>query len=532
MTIVAPALPAEGQPSVVEPTPEQRRKAKKEYYGKTAKRGALWSMVRQGGHELIAIPTSMIMARLLSVEDFGIAAASAFFIILATRLTQFGFNAALVRVKGLRDDHLSSVFAVNVGLGLLTYGILFATAPYIGQFLRSAEAGQLLRVAALIFLIAPFGTVPAALIARNMQFRYATLTEWSDAIASTTTTLLLAFNGYGYWSIVIGHLAGTVVRVGLKSYLCGWAPSFRCSRPALRELLSFGLGLQTKRLLEYATFNLDNLVVGRVLGLTALGFYDKAFTTMNRIVNRLTLGQAYFRIFSIIHEEPERFRRAYARLLLTISLIAFPAFAMAVVVAEPLIVVMYGEKWLPAVLPFQMLCLGGILKLMNAYASQANEAAGHVWPQARRQAVGAVMIVAGAWAGSLYGGLLGAATGVAIAMMILTASMQALVRRTTGLTWGEMIRPQLPAAAGTTGLVAALLGAAAALRVFNPAAAEWQLLLLQVMTGAVFYALFILYSPFASVRDLVSETVTDLLPARAKGVLARLRSPALRGPVR
>src|SRR5688500_13011797 len=86
---------------------------RKQYYGRKAKRGALWSIVRQAGHELIAIPTSMIMARLLSPSDFGIAAAAGFFVLLATRLTQFGFNAALVRLKAMRPDHTATVFAVN-----------------------------------------------------------------------------------------------------------------------------------------------------------------------------------------------------------------------------------------------------------------------------------------------------------------------------------------------------------------------------------------------------------------------------------
>lgn len=502
----------------------QRRK-KKESFGKTARRGALWSVIRQGGHELLAIPTSMIMARLLSPADFGIAAASAFFILLATRLTQFGFNAAIVRVKELRPDHLSSVFAINVVLGIVTYLLLFVSAPAIGAFLRSAEAGSLLRVAALIFLITPFGTVPSALIARHMQFRVVTLTEWSDSLTGTAVTILLAVQGFGYWSIVIGQLSGTVVRVILKSWYCGWRPSLRWSTPAVQELLSFGLGLQAKRLLEYAAFNLDNLVVGRVLGMTALGFYDKAFTTMNRLVNRLTLGQAYFRIFSVIHQEPERFRRAYSRLILTISLIGLPAFTAAIVVARPLFVFMYGETWLPAVLPFQMLCVGGILKLLNAYASQANEAVGNVWPQARRQALGAVAVVFGAWLGSRHGGVTGAAVGVAVAMMILTVSMQSLVRRSTGLTWGEMLAPQVPAATLSVLLAILLALVEPAMRSLGSEPAAWQLLPAQVAVGGLFYGAFIVFGPFEATREIVGETVHDFFPTRSARILTWLRLP-------
>jgi PST family polysaccharide transporter len=507
------------------PTDAKKRK-KKKYYGRTAKVGALWSILRQAGHEMIAIPTSVVMARLLTPEDFGIAAASSFFILLAARLTQFGFNGAIVRIKTLRPEHTSSVFVVNLVLGVVTYVAIALAAPYIGGFLRSQEAGSLLTVAALSFVITPFGTVPAALISRRMQFRFNTISDWSDTVIGAVVSIVLAYRGYGFWSLVYGQLAGTAFRVFLKVYFTGWRPSLQFSREALHELLSFGLGLQVKRLLEYATYNLDTLVVGRVLGMTSLGFYDKGFTTMNRLVNRLTLGQAYFRIFSIIHEEPLRFRRAYSRLVLTISVIGLPAFAAAIVVAEPLFVLMYGHKWLPAVLPFQLLCVGGILKLLNAYASQANEASGHIWAQARRQGFGTICIVVGAFVGASYAGVAGAAAGVAVGMAILTVAMQALVRRTTGLTWGEMLRPQIPAVTCTVLVVAALLMAESLLSLAGRTPPAWALLLAQSAAGSLVYGLFVLFSPFRDLNDIVTESAHQLLPASVAQRLDRVRGLA------
>jgi O-antigen/teichoic acid export membrane protein len=198
-------------PAAVTPAEEGAtpKASKRQYYGKTARRGAVWSVIRQGGHEFVAVPTSMIMARLLSPSDFGIAATATFFIVLATRLTQFGFNAALVRIKTLRPDHLSTVFVVNAVLGVSTYLVLVSMSPVIGVFLRNAEAGRLLVLAAIIFLITPFGTVPAALMTRNMQFRLITITEWTDTIVGAVLSVLLAAKGYGYWSLIIGQLTGS-----------------------------------------------------------------------------------------------------------------------------------------------------------------------------------------------------------------------------------------------------------------------------------------------------------------------------------
>jgi O-antigen/teichoic acid export membrane protein len=481
-------------------------------YGRTAKLGAFWSFVRHGGHELISIPASMIMARLLLPYDFGVAAAASFFIQFGTRLLNFGFNAAIIRVKVLRPDHESSVFTVNLVFGGVAFTVLTASAPLIGRFFNSAEAGAVIPWAALVFLISPWGSVPSALLQRRMEFRPATLAVWADNLLGAIVSLALAALGFRYWSIVYGALVGEVARVLAQIVFARWRPSLRFSRASLRELLGFGLGVHTRRLLDYATLNLDNLVVARLLGLTALGYYDKAFTTMNRLVIRLTLGEAPFRIFSIIHEDRERFRRAYTRLILSITLLGYPVLGTCIVTAPSLIVLLYGERWLPAVVPFQFLCLGGMCKLLNAYASQANEASGNLWPQVARQAVGAVLVLAGAAVGSWAGGVTGAALGVMIAMVALTGLMQALVRRATDLSWRAMLAPHVPALTGTTLLAVVLLGAAAAVRSVHPEAAPWQLLLVQIPAGVACYAAFILFSPFAVVRALVRETADDLLP--------------------
>lgn len=502
MTTRLPALPPVDIPGLND--------VPKKSYARTAKVGAAWSLVRQGGHELIQLPASMILARLLSPSDFGIAAAASFFILLATRLTSLGFNSALVRIKELREEHATSVFVVNIALGGLTWGVLFAAAPLIGSLFDSQDAVDALRISSFIFLITPFGTVPSALIARRLNFRDSTTAHWIDTGVGVVVSIALALQGFGFWSIVLGHLAGTVGQVSALMYLSRWRPRGRFSVAATRDLLSFGLGIHTKRILQFACFNMDNLIVGTVLGVTALGFYDKAFTTMNRIVNRLAVGQANFRIFSIIQEDPARFRRAYLRLIFTVSLIGLPAFGAAIVAAPALFAVLFGGGWSSSVLPFQILCVGGILKLFDGYASQANEALGGIWAQVRRQAVGAVLVVVGAWLGSRYGGLLGAAVGVSSAIAILSATMQALVRRMAGLTWREMLGAQVPGVTCALGLAATMLLASTLVTRTIEDAAGWQLLMIQALAGGGFYLLFMLRSPFALVRTLVQETANDL----------------------
>jgi O-antigen/teichoic acid export membrane protein len=407
-------------------------------------------------------------------------------------------------------------------MGLVIYAVLFASAPAIGRFFHSPDAGALIPIAALTFLITPLGAVAGALIQRRLQFHYQTLADWTDTLVGAVVTVALAFSGYGIWSIPYGHLTAVSARVLLQVYFARWRPSLRFSRAALGELLSFGLGVQMKRLLEYTAFHIDGVVVGRLLGTTALGFYDKAFSTMNRFVTRLTLGQAAFRIFSIIHEDRERFQRAYSRLILSVTLIGYPVLTACIVLAEPLFVVLYGERWLSAVRPFQLLCVGGMLKLLNAYGSQANEAAGGIWSQVRRQAVGALLIVVGAAVGSAYAGINGAALGVAAAMIVLTISMQALVRRMTGLSWAAMLSPQLPAIVCAAALAVVVLACDVTVRSTMSSPPALVRLAVDAVIGGMFYGAFVIFSPFAAVREIVKETLDDFAPGPAVQAFNRL----------
>ncbi len=190
---------------------------------------------------------------------------------------------------------------------------------------------------------------------------------------------------------------------------------------------------------------------------------------------------------------------------------------------------LYGRQWQAAVLPFQVLCAGGMLKLLNNYGSQANEAVGAIWRQASRQAVGTVLVVIGAAVGSFHWGIFGAALGVTIAMGILTVSMQELVRRATGSSWRALLVPQVPAVTCTALIVGVLWATTRLLDRMAPHAAAWQQLAVLVGVGAVAYGAFLLFSPFASLRELVHETVEELFPASAGRVLGRL---GFRGPSR
>jgi PST family polysaccharide transporter len=493
----------------------KQRKEKKERFGKKAKVGAVWSLTRQGVNELVHIPTSFIMARLLTPQEFGISAAATFFLMLANRLSQLGFNTALVRQKELRPEHASSVFLVNLAVGVFAWAVLTLSAESVGVFFRSPETGSALRIAALSFLILPFGTVPGAILQRDMKFKEVAYCDWVDTLSFSFTSLLLAWMGFGYWSLIYGRLASAVANASAKAYLSTWRPKWTFSWAAVRELLSYGLGIQTKRLLEYSSLNLDTLIVGRTLGITTLGLYDKAFSTVGRIVHRMIVGpNVSFRIFAVIQEDLERLRRAYAKVVVTATILCVPILGFCIAVAPQLFLVLYGRQWLPAVVPFQILCISGMLKVPTAFAGRANEASGRIWLQARQQLVHVILLVPGVYVGSRWG-IGGAAFGVLFASAVLTVLTHALLRHTTGFGWGALLGQLVPATACTAVVMVSASLTGALMGGFGHAPAP-VLLLVQGAVASVCYLAFVLFSPFRDVREIVQETVSDLTPGLAR----------------
>jgi O-antigen/teichoic acid export membrane protein len=511
------------------PTPSEKvnRKAKGSgSYSKVAKVGALWSFARESMTQLIAIPTAIILARLLTPEEFGITAAATFFTMMANRLTTLGLNAALIRIKVLRSEHTSSVFVLNLAMGVAVWLALTAAAPAIGAFYRSPETGAILPVAALTFLVIPFGAVPVALLHRDMKFREVAIVNWIAAVTFSILAPVLAWHGFSFWSLVYAQLAANIAQSAAKLYLSGWTPSLAVSGRAIREIFPFGAGVYAKRLIEYGTQNLDSMVVGRVLGMTALGFYDKAFNTMDRFVTRFAVGPGVsFRVFSLIGDDPERFKRGYHKVMLSIAMIALPVFTGLFVIAEPFIVVVFGETWRPSIPVFRILCVVGALKLLNTYAGSATQALGLIWAEVWRQVVYGCLIVVGILVGSRWG-IAGAAAGVLVAALAMTCLMQTLMSRVTGLGFVGLIKPWVPGLSCSAGLFLVLRLTEISIRSSQLNPPDWALLLVHSSMGGAFCLLYLLFSRSTDVRALIDETLNDLAPRLARILRRPLPAPA------
>jgi PST family polysaccharide transporter len=485
-------------------------------YGRLARSGIYWSYLRVGILAFVSVPTTVVLARILTPTEFGIAAGAIYFGQLASRLAGAGMGTALIRLKTLRPEHVSSVFVVNGIVSLTVSLLLLVSGPWIGAFFRNAQVGALMPVVALTFAVSVLDTCPRALLQRDMKFPQIATVTTIDMVTAPLTAVGLAWSGFGVWSLPLGELASAAARSAAALLLARWVPTLRFSREALGEILSFGLGSYAKRIMDHATMNLDNVVVGRTLGVTALGLYDKAFMLMNRVVNHVNLAGPgiSFRIFALIQEDQPRFRRAYRKVVMSVALIGIPAFAALAVSADELFVVAFGERWQPSVLPFRILCAVGALKLLNAYASSAAQARGWIWSEVWRQIVYVCLIVVGIVAAGRWG-IVGAAAAVLVATVVMFLLMQHMLLRATELGPRDVVEPLVPALACAAWVAAA---ATAAELLLGAAGRRWLVLVAQLGAAGVTYVLFLLLTRTPEVRDLVQELRKDFsrrLRARA-----------------
>lgn len=479
-------------------------------YGKVAKVGVLWSFGQKFVSQSIDLAASVVLARLLTPADFGIVAATGFFLRLASKLANFGLGGALIRLKEMRPEHVSTVFVVNLGIGILSYLCLTASAPSLAVVFDAPEVAPALRVAALVYLVLPFGAGQAATISREMRFRDLAIVEWTYSAAFLLLAIPLAWQGFGFWSLIYAQLAANSLQTIAKVYIGGRQPRLKFSRAAFLETIPFGAGLYVRRVLSFGAEYFDSLIVGSLLGMTSLGFYDKAFSTVNRVSDRLNAPIVFLRIFAVIQHDAARLRKAYLKACSAMALIGLPSFAGLIVAAPNLIEVLYGRQWLPAVVPFQILCVAGMCKVTLANATAVIQAVGEVWSETWRQVVYVVFVIVGVASFSVWG-IAGAAAAVTLAAAVMMVLVQWLVCRVTGLRWTEILQAHIP------GLTAAAVVAAALVAIeFAFAASEtpraWVVLIVQlVAAGAAMLAVLFL-GPFDSMRAIARETVTEFAP--------------------
>ncbi len=323
----------------------------------------LWSsadiLLRQG----LQFAVSIALARLLSPEEFGTIALLYLFIGIASAFVDSGFSAALIQRQDVTHTDESTVFWFNLAMGALVALALWAAAPAIAGFYALPILVPLTAVMALNIFLSALGSIHGTLLTKRLDFRTQMKVGAITAVISGAVAVYMASRGYGVWALAAQTVVATGVTTALLWLFNRWRPALVFSVPSARSLFRFGGYMLASALLATAFSRMYTLLIGKFYGVRELGFYNRADGTQQLPVGVLTgiLGRVAFPIFSAAADDKAQLRRGLQLALRAIMLLNVPMMLGLAAVAEPLVLALFGAKWLPAVPIMQVLCVGGVL---------------------------------------------------------------------------------------------------------------------------------------------------------------------------
>ena len=391
-------------------------------------RGMAWKVGGQVFNQVLRIAVGLVLARLLAPHDYGLAAMVVVFSGLAFALSDLSLGAALIQRKHLEEQDRSTAFWASVGVGLaFTAGGVLASGP-LADFYGEPSVQPLFAVLSLSFLFAALGTTQNALLTREMSFKRLELRTMLAGVAGAVVGVVTAVRGYGAWAIVGQQLTVTVVSTLLVWRLSSWRPRLAFSPTRLRALGGFSANVLGVRTLFYIGRNVDNLLVGRFLGATALGAYALAYNLMLLPMNRVAgpVQQVLFPAFSRLQDDRERMTAVWLRANRLIAAACAPLLLGLIVVAPDFVSVVLGERWHEATPVLRILAIVGLLQALqrlNGSVFMACDKTGTLF----RFSLVAVAVNTAAFVVGLRWGIV----GVAAAYATSTAAFQALYLRMT-----------------------------------------------------------------------------------------------------
>jgi O-antigen/teichoic acid export membrane protein len=388
----------------------------------------------------------VVLARLVSVEAFGLINQAVIVINLAAMVSEIGMGPALVQRQQLTDAHIRVAFTVSILCGLVLMVAAWSGAPLAAAAFRTPELVPVLRLLSVSCIFSALGTTASSLLQRRLAFRRLFGVEFTSyLIGYGVVGVSLAACGYGVWALAWGPVTEALLRAVLLYSVCPHALRPSLARPETRQLFHFGAGMTLSRFANYAALTGDNFIVGRQLGTVALGLYGRAYQLMTLPVSEISdvVGAVLFPAYAEIQNEPERLRRAALASMFVSALVAFPLLATLAVAAPELVVGLLGAEWKGAVLPLQILCAGGVFRMIYSLGDSVARARGAVYAQFWRKAVYALCVFAAALVGSRWG-ITAVAVGVVGALGITYLLMAQLQVRLIGTSWRAFIWAQVP----------------------------------------------------------------------------------------
>lgn len=328
-----------------------------------------WAFSNTFSVQIINFIVVIVLARILQPSDFGIIAMIAIFISVGKYLKDAGMTSSLIRTTDYDQVDLNVVFYTNLLFSCSLYLIIFFSAPYVAKFYKKDILVDVLRLYALVLPIGAIGSIQYTLLTKELKFKTQLVISIPSLIIGGMIGIILAWQDFGVWSLVWMNIVQSAFNSLQLCFYRRWVPTFKVEWSVLKHHFSFGIRLTLSSLLEVIYNNIYTVVIGKFFSAKTLGFYDRANSLKQLPVNNLTsaLSKVSYPMFSEIKSDDSKLRSYYKLIFQEIIFVLMPVLGVAAIVAKPLFEIVLGEKWLPAVPYFQLLCLVGLFYPLNGY---------------------------------------------------------------------------------------------------------------------------------------------------------------------
>jgi O-antigen/teichoic acid export membrane protein len=331
-------------------------------------RGGFWVFALRFTNRGFGFVRKIVLARLLAPEDFGLLGIAFLSISTLETFSQTGFQAALVQKKADIRPYLDTAWTVSAIRGVILFGVLFISAPLVAEFFGSSQATLIIRVIGVTVLLSGFSNIGIIFFQKELEFKKQFFYQLSVTLTNFGVAIVLAFLLKNVWALVWGGLAASFVQLFMSYIVHSYRPRLRFEKAKFDQLFRFGKWVLGQSMVIFLITQGDDIFVGKMLGVTALGFYQMAYTISNLCATEIThvISGVTFPAYSKMQDDLERIKQACLRVLRLTCAISFPLAAGIIILAPALTQVILTEKWIPMVSALQVMCGFGVMRSIAA----------------------------------------------------------------------------------------------------------------------------------------------------------------------
>lgn len=330
--------------------------------------GMIWSFSSLILNQGIQFIVQIILARLLLPKDFGIVGLLTVFIAISQIFIDAGFTNALIREKDPSNEDYSTVFYFNLGMAVTIYCIIFIMAPFAGRFYNEPQLTAVLRVMSFVLIISSFGIIQRTMLTKKIDFKKQTKIDIFASIISGVVAIVFALKGAGVWSLVVKTLAMQAIQSICLCWINRWKPLLCFKMSSFKKFFNFGWKLLCSGILDTLYNNLYLLIIGKAYSTVELGYYTNAQKLRDAVSQSTSLSvqKVGYSVLSTIKSNDDKLKAGYRKIIKASVFVTFPVIIVLIVIARPLITLIFSTKWTNSIWFFQVLCLAGMLYPLHA----------------------------------------------------------------------------------------------------------------------------------------------------------------------